>query len=102
VSFGFGLSGLAVSPVFEVAAPRWFILSYGAACALLALLAPFLSGSWQQLQTEGRPVCGFPMGEDETALWATEKEVMACFSSGQKTAGSSLIEAPLRTDMNRP
>src|SRR5262249_38306946 len=44
LSFCSGLCGLAVSPAFEVAVPRWSILGYGAACALLALLAPLLRG----------------------------------------------------------
>ena len=40
LSFGSGLCALAVAPAFDVTVPRWFILVYGVACALLALLAP--------------------------------------------------------------
>jgi hypothetical protein len=38
LAFCTGLCCLAVSSVYEVAVPRWFILAYGAACALLALI----------------------------------------------------------------
>jgi hypothetical protein len=48
VSFCAGLIGLAVSPAFAVAVPRWVILAYGGCCALVALLAPLWSRSWQQ------------------------------------------------------
>src|SRR5262249_5468010 len=37
LSFCAGLFGLAVSPALEVAVPRWFILTYGVGCPLLAL-----------------------------------------------------------------
>jgi hypothetical protein len=80
LSFCAGLCGLAVSSAFEVAVPRWSIVGYGAACVLLALLAQVLSRSWQQLQTSGQPDCGFLMGDDAAALWATGKESMGCFS----------------------
>jgi hypothetical protein len=46
VAFCSGLCGLAVSSVFGVAVPRWFILGHGSACVLLALLTPLLSRSW--------------------------------------------------------
>jgi hypothetical protein len=102
LSFCSGLCGLAVSSAFEVAVPRWFILAYGAACALLALLPTISSRSWQQLQTSRQPDCGFLMGENATALWATGKESMACFSCRKKRVGSFHLESPLPADMNRP
>jgi hypothetical protein len=43
-----GLLGLAVSPAFEVAVPRGLILAWGAGCAVVALVAPLLSGPGQQ------------------------------------------------------
>jgi hypothetical protein len=42
-AFCSGLCALAVTSVFEVAVPRWFILAYGVSCVLLLLLAPVLS-----------------------------------------------------------
>jgi hypothetical protein len=38
-----GRFGLAISPAFEVMVPRWLILTHGLGCALVALVAPFLS-----------------------------------------------------------
>jgi hypothetical protein len=50
LAFCSGLVGLAVSPAFEVALPRWLILASGVGCALLAVMAPLLSRPRQQLQ----------------------------------------------------
>ena len=69
LSFCGGLFGLAVSPAFEVAVPRWFILAHGGCCALLALLAPLLSRPWQS-PTSTRQDHGLPMGEDPRVFWA--------------------------------
>jgi hypothetical protein len=44
LAFCSGLVELALSSPFESPAPRWFILAYGVACVLLALLALLLSG----------------------------------------------------------
>jgi hypothetical protein len=70
LSFCWGLCGLAISPTFEVLVPRWFMLAYGTACVLMALLAPFLRRSLQQRQTSGHSD-RFPMGNDATAISAT-------------------------------
>ena len=93
LAFCSGLCGLAVSSVFEAAVPRWFILGYGSGCALLALLAPLLSRSWQQLQTAGLSDRGSLPGEGATAFWATGKGSMARFSgSDAKPAAVRLAD----------
>jgi formyltetrahydrofolate deformylase len=50
LSFCSGLLGLAVSAQFAVAVPRWFILAYGAGCAVVSLLALLLCRPWQRLR----------------------------------------------------
>jgi hypothetical protein len=76
-----GLIGLAVSPAFEVAVPRWFILAYGVGCALQALLALLLSRPWQQRPTSTCQDHGLLMGEGPMAFWAAAaKASMAHFS----------------------
>ena len=51
MAFCSGLVGLAVSPLFEVAVPRWLILAHGIDCILLALLAVLLTRPWQPIQS---------------------------------------------------
>jgi hypothetical protein len=46
-----GLVALAVSPLFDVAVSRWFILAEGGGCAVLAVLAVLLTRTWQQRAT---------------------------------------------------
>jgi hypothetical protein len=52
LSFCSGLLGLAVLSPFV--APRWFVLAYGAGCALVAVLALLLSRPWQRPQAAAR------------------------------------------------
>jgi folate-dependent phosphoribosylglycinamide formyltransferase PurN len=57
LSFCSGLLGLAALSRLEAAVPRWFILAYGAGCALVALLALLLCRPWQPhpAPARGRP-----------------------------------------------
>jgi hypothetical protein len=55
LSFCAGLLGLAVSAQFAVAVPRWFILAYGAGCAVVTLRALLLCRPWQRLRKGSIP-----------------------------------------------
>jgi hypothetical protein len=70
LAFCSGLFGLAMSPRFGAVVPRWLILAYGMACALLALLAPQLSRRGQQLQPLARQHCCPLKGVDADGCWA--------------------------------
>jgi folate-dependent phosphoribosylglycinamide formyltransferase PurN len=61
LSFCFGLLGLAVLSPFGAEVPRWFVLAYGAGCALVALLALLLSWPWRQ--PRGLALRGAPPAE---------------------------------------
>jgi hypothetical protein len=81
LSFCGGLLGLAVSPAFEVAVPRSFILAYGVGCALQALLALLLSRPRQQRPNSTRQDHDLLMGEGPMAFRAAAaKASMAHFS----------------------
>jgi hypothetical protein len=67
LSFCAGLIGLAVSPAFALAVPRWFIFTYGITCSLLALLAPLSSLQPKQLLTFPHQDDGFLKDEGAPA-----------------------------------
>jgi hypothetical protein len=87
VAFCSGLVGLAVSPLFEVAVPRWLILAYGGGCTLVALLAPLLTRPWQQPSHRK----GADANRDRAATWNGPPERDARTPPGAPSASISTL-----------
>ena len=91
LAFCSGLVGLAVSPLFEVAVPRWLILAHGIDCFLLALLAVLLTRPWRQ------PSHRKGADRDWPATWNGPPERDARTPPGAPSASISILRHHLQT-----